>query len=180
MSEVVEVKGVVLRGDDLKVVWSAWPSVNRANNQRLFPVAAGTAASMVAAGFFFQPTLIELLGFLGPLLAGWFAFIWATNKLFMGAYKRGYETSPVGTVACNFTFDTEGMRQDAPPLFSGAFKWASFADVREDSDGFRFWMTPYMAVFLPVRYLDPAQRDALRDMVDGARKDGRIKGLQDG
>jgi hypothetical protein len=176
VSEPVVVKGVVLRGDDLKVTWSAWSSLNRANNQRLFPVALGAVISISAVASLFRPTMLELLLFIAPLSGGALVCIWMTNALYLGAYRKGYENSATGAAPCDFTFDSDGMRQESPH-YSSAFKWTAFADVREDAGGFRFWMTPFTAVFLPIRYLSQAEGDALRALIADARANGRIKGL---
>ncbi|MBN8607931.1 MAG: YcxB family protein [Caulobacterales bacterium] len=177
MSEAITIENVVLRGNDLKVVWSLWPSVNRANNWRLVPIAVGALVSAFSLSFLTDPTAWDLLTILGPVVIGFYIFLWLTNGVFMGALRRGYEVSPTGAAPCTFRFDDEGMQQSLS-VGGCSYRWAAFVDVVESADGFRFWMTPYMAVMLPVRFMDDAQKNALRALLVKVRARGELRGAQ--
>lgn|GEM_PF-4482251 len=51
MAERVVIENVVLRGDDLNIVFSPWRAVNRANNLRLLPIFAGILVSTMRVAF---------------------------------------------------------------------------------------------------------------------------------
>ncbi len=174
MAEPITIENVVLRGDDLNVTRSIWPSVNRANGWRLIPISIGALIATLSLGLLGDPSLWELM-VLGPFVIGLFAFLWLTNGLFMGALKQGYAASPVGAAPCTFRFDQEGMKQSLA-LGGCDYRWAAFVDVIESDDGFRFWMTPYMAVMLPMRFMDETQKNALRTLLAEVRARGELRG----
>lgn len=176
MADSVVIENVVLRGDDLNVVWSPWRSVNRANNLRLLPIFAGLLVFVFMAGYLFDPTGGEALLLYTPILLGWFGFIWATNAVYIGEYKKRYAAAPVGADPCTFTFDSNGMHQSMP-LGTSSYRWSAFVEVVEDARGVRLWMTPFMAVFIPARFMNDAQSAGLRTIVEAARQRGEIKGI---
>lgn len=178
MNPPIVVRNVVLTGDDLNMSRSPWRRLNAANNERLIPIALGFLVSSAAIGSMLDPSLVQLLWFVGPIATGWFLFIWLTNAHFLGAYKSAYQTTPLGSSPCTFTFDDQGLHQTTR-LSEHMIKWEAFVEVAANEKGFRFWMTPFMAVFLPSRFLQEGQGGALKDLIASARAQGRIKGLQD-
>lgn len=176
MSESRTIQNVLLREGDLNATWSPWRRINRANNLRLLPIVAGVLGSAFAVSAMLDPSFGELVALVGPLFLGWYAFIWLTNVTYMGEYKKAYAATPIGADPCTFVFDANGMRQTLPRGES-TFFWSAFVDVVENKDGFRFWMTPYMAVCLPARYLTEHTAIQLRALVQDARERGEIKGV---
>jgi hypothetical protein len=176
MPDPLVIRDVVLRAD-LNFTATPWRSVRRMGNLRLVPIALGFLISSFALSFLIDPTALELVYIVGPIVAGFYVFIWVTNAPFLGSMKRGYENSPIGAGPCTFEFDAEGMRQRMPHGET-AFRWSAFVDVIESKDSFRFWMTPYSAIALPVRYLNGEQAEALRALVDEARKSGAFQGVR--
>ena len=177
MSDPIVVENVLLRGKDLDFPWSLWRRVNRASNLRLAPIAIGFLGSACALSFMIDPSALDLLLIIGPILIGFYVFLWVTNVVFVGELKRAYAGSPLGVEPCTFTFDDEGVKQTTP-YSTSSFLWSGFADVIENEKGFRFWLTPYSAVFLPSRFLNEEQRAALSGLIDRARIRGSIKGAQ--
>lgn len=175
MTEEVVIENVTLRGDDLNIVLSPWRALNRANNLRLLPILLGFLVSTFALSFLIDPSALEIIAFLGPILLGFWVFIWVTNAVYLGAYKKAYALTPIGSDPCTFTFDADGMRQTML-RGSSSFRWSAFVDVVEDQRGFRFWLTPFMAVFTPSRFIDDASATALRRLIQDARQRGDIKG----
>jgi hypothetical protein len=175
VADPVVIENVVLRGDDLKIVWSPWKALNRANNLRLLPIALGLIISGGVLGSRLDPGGADIVWVILPILLGWFAFIWVTNGVFLAGYKRAYALTPVGADPCTFEFDANGMRQ-VMPRGESSYRWSAFVEVVEDQSGFRLWMTPFTAIFLPSRYLDEARSAALRSLIEAARRRGDIKG----
>lgn len=171
----IVIEDVVLRGGDLNIVWSRWKVINRANNLRLLPIAIGFLASSFVLSFLVDPTGLELLGIVGPILLGFWTFLWITNAVLLGAYKKIYASTPIGADPCTFVFDADGMNQSMP-RGETAFRWSAFVDVVDDKRGFRFWLTPFTAVFLPARFVDEQKAVELRRLIADARERGDIKG----
>jgi hypothetical protein len=177
VAEAITIENVVLRGNDLKAVWSLWPNVNRANNWRLVPIAVGAFVSAFSLSFLIDPTVWDLLKILGPIVVGLYAFLWLTNGWFLRTLQRGYEVSPIGAAPCTFRFDDDGMQQSMS-VGGCNYRWAAFVEVVESADGFRFWMTPYMAVMLPTRFMNDAQKDVLRALLAEVRARGELRGAR--
>jgi len=175
VAAIVVIENVVLRGDDLNIVFSPWRAVNRANNLRLLPIFAGILVFSFMASFMIDPTPLEAIMVFAPIALGWLGFVWATNAGFMGAYKKAYVEAPVGAEPCTFTFDDNGMHQ-AMSRGTSSYRWSAFVEVIDDARGFRLWMTPFMAVFLPSRFVSEPQAAALRDLIQAARERGDLKG----
>jgi hypothetical protein len=175
MAEEVVIPNVTLRGDDLNFALSPWKAVNNANNLRLLPIFLGLLVFSFMASFMTDPTLLEAIMLFAPILIGWFAFIWFTNAIYLGAYKKAYALTPIGADPCTFTFGVNGMRQTLP-RGSTSFSWSAIVDVTEDQRGFRFWFTPFMATFVPSRFIDEASAISLRSLIEDARQRGDIKG----
>lgn len=177
MAEPVVIEGVVLHGDDLNWTNSPWRRITRANNIRLLPIFVGFAGLGFVLSGIIQPSVAEIVLLLAPVLIGWFVFIWVTNTYYLDAYKNAYAVTPLGRAPTTFTFDVHGLRQK---LERGecAYEWSAFVEVVEDQNGtFRFWMTPFMAVVLPARYVSAQQASALRALVAESRERGEIKGV---
>jgi hypothetical protein len=172
---VVEVPGVVLSAKDLSFPRSPWGRVARANSQRLLPLAVAGVASAILFGTRLDPGLLDIIAVLGPLVIGWYAFIWMTNSHYVGEYKKAHAQTPTGGAACDFTFDDRGMKQSGLG-FQTVFDWKTFVEVTEDNGGYRFWLTPFSAVRLPYRYLDENKRAALDALIKSARERDDIKG----
>lgn len=178
MAISVVIENVVLVGDDLNFVSSPWRSLNRANNLRLVPIALGFLALCFVLSFLIDPSLVELIALLAPLLLGWYGFIWFTNAIYLGGYKKAYVATAVGGEPCTFTFNENGLHQVMPRGVS-SFRWSAFVEIVEDARGFRFWMTPFMAIFLPARFIDEANAESLRRLIADARERGDIKGVSE-
>ena len=175
MSQEVVIDGVMLRGDDLNFPQSPWRRVNRGGSLRLLPIALGAFGSAIAISFAIDPTVVELIAIMGPMVAGIYGYLWVTNTAYFGAYKKAYSQTPLGSEPCTFVFDTNGLRQ-VMPCGESSFRWSAFGDVAESVAGFRFWMTPFMAVFIPARFIEEAKAVELRRLIDAARERGDIKG----
>lgn len=176
MADKVVIEGVILRGDDLNVVWSPWRSVNRANNLRLVPIALGFIASGGMLGSRLDPGALDTLLIVSPVLIGWLVFIWMTNAVFLGEYKKSYAAAPVGADPCTFTFDANGMHQTMPRGTS-SYRWSAFVEIVEDVRGVRLWMTPFMAVFIPACFINEQQAIDLHGLIEAARERAEIRGV---
>jgi hypothetical protein len=178
MSGGLEIRNVVLRGDDLNFPAVPWRRVRRANNFRLIPLAAALMLSGLAFGSLLNPSILEILAVFGPILIGWLLFVWQANVHYVGEYKKAYAATPSGRIPCTFVFDDRGMKQSAAS-FETDFRWDTFAEVSDEPSGFRFWLTPFMAVFIPTRFIEPEQEGELRRLILRARERGDIKGIPD-
>jgi hypothetical protein len=85
------IENVVLRGDDLNIVFSPWRAVNRANNLRLLPIFAGILAFSFMASFMIDPTPLEVIMVFAPSLSGGLALC---GRRLYGRLQEGLRRSP--------------------------------------------------------------------------------------
>jgi hypothetical protein len=175
----VVVPDVVLCDADLNWSEAPWPSVSAANQQRLLPIIAGFLVSSAALSFVTEPTLIQLVLMAGPIALGFWGYLWMTGGHYLSSYKKAYQATPTGAAPCQFVFDANGVHQ-VGPHHESRLDWSAFVEVAESGDGFRFWMTPFMAIVLPMRFVTPPQAEEIRALIIEARADGRIKGVSGG
>lgn len=177
MSGRVEISGVVLRGEDFNFTAGPWRRIERANALRVVPILVAGVAAVVLFGMAEDPSARGMVAVFAPLILGWFAFIWQTNAHYMGEYKKAYAESPTGGAPCDFVFDEQGVKQRGLG-YETAFTWSAFVDVIETPQSFRFWLSPFSAITLPMRYLNDDQRAALRRLVADARAAGAFPGAR--
>jgi YcxB-like protein len=169
----IEIKDVVLNGDDLDVFTRPPSAAFRLWRMISWALAlVGVFGFAATASFIHDPGLSEVLMSCGFLLLAIYGFCLASAQGWR-ALKGAYGRSPFGQIPGDFIFDGEGMRL-ASAVSTAKITWSQFEAVVENPRSFAFWASPIHALIVPKRYLDDASLEALRALISAARIAGAI------
>lgn len=171
---VAEFQRVCLTAQDQAISHSPWPALNRLNGLATLPVVGAPiliGLALSAAGQGSTAAVIAAVIAAACVLTWWGVCLAASRSA-----ARLYASTPVGAAPLDWRFDDTGLVQSSSAIRSET-PWDSVVEVKEEVDRFLFLLTPYTTLALPKRFGRDEDVQALRGLVEAARRDGRIKGV---